>query len=102
MTGKQNESGNNIKPNKIIKAIKWNSYENDEEFTINWLGHSSLLIQMSYQNILIDPILANYASFFNFIGIKRFSEVPINSENIPNIDFYLYLMIITITLIIKL
>lgn len=35
MTGKQNESGNNIKPNKIIKAIKWDSYENDEEFTIN-------------------------------------------------------------------
>lgn len=65
------------------------SYENDEEFTINWLGHSSLLIQMSYQNILIDPILANYASPFNFIGIKRFSEVPINPENIPDIEILL-------------
>lgn len=89
MTGKQNESGNNIKPNKIIKAIKWDSYENDGEFTINWLGHSSLLIQMSYQNIPIDPILTNYAAPFNFIGIKRFSEVPINSENILDIDILL-------------
>lgn len=44
---------------------------------------------MSYQNILIDPILTNYASPFNFIGVKRFSEVPINPENIPDINILL-------------
>ncbi len=88
MTGRQNEGGNSIKPNKTIKAIKWNSYEIDREFTINWLGHSSYLFKC-YQNTLIVPVLTNYVSPFNFVGVKRFSEVPINPENIPDIDILL-------------
>lgn len=53
---------------------------------VTWLGHSSSLIQMSGTNILIDPVLSLYASPFPFMGVKRFSDIPIQAEELPAID----------------
>lgn len=51
-----------------------------------WFGHSSSMLQMQGLNILIDPVFSDYASFINGIGPKRFSDLPITSENLPEID----------------
>ena len=53
---------------------------------ITWLGHSTLLMQMHGMNILIDPVLNNYSSPVNFIGPSRFSDLPIDNDDLPNID----------------
>lgn len=56
------------------------------ELSITWLGHSTTLLQMHGLNILIDPVLNSYASLVSFVGPKRFSDLPIEIEELPNID----------------
>lgn len=59
------------------------------EFTVTWLGHSSLLIQMHGMNILIDPVFSKRPSPVSFVGPKRFTEPPISIEELPEIDIVL-------------
>lgn len=68
-----------VKPTIDDKIVK-------DQFTVTWLGHSSLLIQMSNINILIDPVFSEVASPLSFIGPKRFSKAPISIEELPLID----------------
>lgn len=44
------------------------------------------MVQMSGLNILIDPVFSEYASPVQGFGAKRFSKLPIDIENMPNID----------------
>jgi N-acyl-phosphatidylethanolamine-hydrolysing phospholipase D len=37
-----------------------------------WLGHSTVLIQDGYTNILTDPVFSERASPISFMGPKRF------------------------------
>ena len=59
------------------------------QFSFSWLGHSSLLISMENHLILVDPVLAERASPFSFIGPKRFHPPPITAEKLPAIDVLL-------------
>jgi len=67
-----------VKPTEIPRAT-------EGELKVTWLGHSSSLVQMGPVNILIDPMLYGYAGVAG-IGIRRFSEVPLPAENVPEID----------------
>ena len=58
--------------------------ENDLTFT--WIGHSSFLLQMGNRSILMDPILSMRSSPVGFAGPKRFSELPVTAEGLPDID----------------
>ena len=60
------------------------------EITYTWLGHSTLLIQIDGKNILVDPILSDISSPVSFVGNKRFSKVPIEADELPEIDIVLY------------
>jgi L-ascorbate metabolism protein UlaG (beta-lactamase superfamily) len=60
-----------------------------EQFSFSWLGHSSILISMDNQQILIDPILEERASPFSWIGPKRFHPSPVTAEELPDIDVVL-------------
>ncbi|MEG2018264.1 MAG: MBL fold metallo-hydrolase [Clostridium sp.] len=53
---------------------------------MTWLGHSTLLIQLHGLNILIDPLFSKRTFSVNFAGPKRFSELPITIEEVPEID----------------
>lgn len=90
MTGtyKKNK-GTEIIPKEEIPVKKITSIPKTDSFTITWLGHSSLFIQMSNKNILIDPVLTKYASPVGFTGSKRFSEIALLPENVPEIDYLL-------------
>ena len=58
--------------------------ESDLSFT--WIGHSSFLLQMGNRSILVDPILSMRSSPVGFAGPKRFSELPVTAEGLPDID----------------
>lgn len=62
-------------PDASIDELKW-----------VWFGHSSSLLQMQGLNILIDPVFSDYASPMKGFGPKRFSDIPIDIENLPEID----------------
>jgi len=51
-----------------------------------WLGHSGSLIRLDGKTLLLDPMLSNASSPFQFVGPKRFSKPPITAEELPRID----------------
>jgi len=56
--------------------------------TFRWLGHSSVLLEISGCRILIDPVFSKYASPIPlFVG--RFSRSPIAAEQLPEVDVVL-------------
>ena len=75
-------------PDHTLPAEKLENIERAEngQMKVAWLGHSSAFIQMGDKNILIDPVLTEYASPVSFFGAKRFSEIALSCENVPEID----------------
>lgn len=69
-----------IKPdlNKFLK--------NDGELKSIWLGHSTFLLNMNGNIILIDPVFSNYAAPVNLM-IKRFQDPILKLEELPEIDY---------------
>jgi len=59
---------------------------NSEEFTVTWIGHSTLLIQLDGLNILTDPIWSDRSSPVQFAGPKRHVEPGLDFEDLPEID----------------
>lgn len=93
-TEKKNKKESKVEDTIPLKKIPVIKSENirqgkKEELLVTWLGHSSILVQLGEKNILIDPVLTKYVSPVNFIGIKRFSDIPIEPENLPKIDVLL-------------
>lgn len=58
----------------------------EDEIQVTWFGHSTLLLQMHGMNILIDPIFSERSSPVSFAGTKRFSNPPIQVDELPHID----------------
>lgn len=59
------------------------------EMRVTWIGHATVLIQTNGLNILTDPIWADRASPFSFIGPKRVRQPGIALDNLPKIDLVL-------------
>lgn len=78
-------------PQEIIKSERPTIIDdlNEDDLTITWFGHSTILVQISGLNILIDPVFSERTSPVSFIGPKRFSEIPMTIEELPDIDIVL-------------
>lgn len=50
-----------------------------------WFGHSTLLVEIDGQRLLIDPIFSNYASPVPFT-IKRFQAPVVGLDELPAVD----------------
>lgn len=59
--------------------------ENGHEFTVTWIGHSSLLVQIGGKNILFDPIWSDRCSPYQSIGPKRKMPPGIRFADLPEI-----------------
>ncbi len=83
--------GSRLKPTDTIPVVKNEKIEEGEEgkLFVTWMGHSTSLVQLGTKNILIDPVFSKYASPVQFVGPKRFSEVPVEYEDMPTIDIML-------------
>ncbi|MDN5202005.1 MBL fold metallo-hydrolase [Fulvivirgaceae bacterium BMA10] len=83
------------KPSKLIVPEKIDSLEiinhNAGITKLTWFGHSTFLLQLDGKNILIDPMLGDYASPLPLSAAKRFTtELPILTEKLPFIDAVIY------------
>jgi N-acyl-phosphatidylethanolamine-hydrolysing phospholipase D len=63
--------------------------ENSDAYSITWIGHSTLLVQMEGLNILTDPIWSDRCSPLQFIGPKRHAPPGVAFEDLPPIDVVL-------------
>ncbi|MCQ9630235.1 MBL fold metallo-hydrolase [Actinobacillus suis] len=69
-----------------MTMLDQNSFGQAEQFAYYWLGHSSAILELSSQRILIDPVFGN-ANPLNFPLIApRFQEAPIQLKNLPKLD----------------
>jgi L-ascorbate metabolism protein UlaG (beta-lactamase superfamily) len=66
-----------------IPVLKNDTFILDNTDKIVWLGHASFYIQLNGIRILIDPVFGKLA-----VG-KRYSELPIATEKLTNIDYIL-------------
>ena len=84
------KSNSNTKPNKNIAVQKIDSitianYNSKARFI--WFGHSTFLLQIKGNNLLIDPMFGNVPAPNPLLGNNRFSnKLPIEIEKLPYID----------------
>ena len=69
-----------------IVAPSYKDNPSSEDFNITWFGHSTVLMQMHGMNILIDPVFSEKASPVSFAGPSRYSDIVMETEELPNID----------------
>jgi L-ascorbate metabolism protein UlaG (beta-lactamase superfamily) len=56
---------------------------------VTWLGHSTLLLEIDGQRVLIDPVWSERASPVSFAGPKRFYPSPLPLVELPSVDVVL-------------
>lgn len=60
----------------------------NDDFSFVWFGHSTFFLKMGGKNILLDPMFGEVPAPHPSLGGKRFQkELPINVEQLPEIDF---------------
>ncbi len=89
LVGYFNPSANTI-PEKAIKVEKIDSVgivNYTDKSRLIWFGHSTFLLQMDGNKILIDPMFGKVAAPHSMLGTNRFSkELPIEIDKLPTID----------------
>ncbi|MCF0106202.1 MAG: MBL fold metallo-hydrolase [Holdemanella sp.] len=85
---KTDETSKETKPANGLPIQKLSKLEeaDENEWQLTWFGHSSVLLQFGGKKIFIDPVLSSCSSPFNGIGPGRMADVPMNIEDIPDID----------------
>lgn len=69
-----------------VQPLRTEDLQNAPDLAIWRLGHSSVLMKVSGKFWLTDPVFAQRASPFGFIGPKRFHAAPIQREDLPEIE----------------
>ena len=88
MTGETQKTSDRVYPKDTIPVVKNTDIQRGEKgsLTVTWYGHSSTLVQLGNKNIFIDPVLSERSSPVGFAGPKRFSEIALDLEEVPDID----------------
>lgn len=56
---------------------------------VTWLGHATCLVQLSGLNVLTDPVFAERASPFSFMGPRRQATLPLDPADLPPVHLVL-------------
>ncbi len=71
-----------------IKPVNVTSFDLEDKDALRFtrLGHSSLMIQIDGKIILTDPVFSERTSPVQWAGPKRFHPVPLNANDLPEIE----------------
>ena len=84
-SGVQREPKRTI-PTQAFDQEAWKTVPS-QEIGLCWFGHSSLLLKVNGQTLLIDPVFGKRASMFSFLGPKRFDySHHTELEELPKLD----------------
>jgi L-ascorbate metabolism protein UlaG (beta-lactamase superfamily) len=89
-TTKDYRGGHKTEPDEpppIVKLTRESFAERPASgLRVTWLGHSSVLVEIDEKVILFDPVFAERASMFSFMGPKRFHPNPVSIDELPVLD----------------
>ncbi len=58
----------------------------DDALRVTWLGHSTLIVELDGQRLLIDPVWSERVSPVTWAGPKRFYPPPLPFAQLPKVD----------------
>ena len=89
-TTKDYRGGHKTEPDEAPPIVKLTArsfaHEPASGLRVTWLGHSSVLVEIDDKVILFDPVFAERASMFSFMGPTRFHPTPISIDELPVLD----------------
>jgi L-ascorbate metabolism protein UlaG (beta-lactamase superfamily) len=68
-----------------VMPLTANLLEQDKSDAVFRLGHSTILLRIDLDLILLDPVFSDRASPVQWMGPKRFHQPPISIEQLPKI-----------------
>ncbi len=77
-----------VRPDYILPEKRPSLLENPGtgDFSLTWLGHSTVLMQMHGMNILIDPVFSRRISPVTWAGPEKFAVRDFDFGSLPEID----------------
>lgn len=81
------QGGKAVWPERVENEPRPPIVENPDTPRITYIGHATILVQMTGKNILIDPVFSERCSPFKNLGPKRVRDPFIPMEKLPKIDF---------------
>lgn len=77
----------NTEPSAVIPVTPMLTEDllSTEQDSVWRLGHSSMLLKISNEFVLLDPMFSERASPFSMMGPKRFHQPPISIHQLPHI-----------------
>ena len=80
------------KPLPVVPVDSMTIVSKDDSLArFTWFGHSAFLLEIEGKNILLDPMLGDYAGPHPWLGPNRFSDgIPIEIKKLPQIDVVVY------------
>jgi len=76
-------------PGQPLPVVSLSGYAQQQaspELRFAWLGHAAVLIELAGKRLLIDPAFSERASFFPWMGPKRFQPPPLPAREFPALD----------------
>lgn len=76
-------------PKEPLHSIKRNKADYaglPQDMRLTWFGHSSILVELDGKRILTDPVWGPRTSPSPHFGPKRFHEMPLALEDLPELD----------------
>jgi N-acyl-phosphatidylethanolamine-hydrolysing phospholipase D len=64
-------------------------FRQNRPYTVTWIGHTTMLIQIEGKTILTDPVWSSRIGPLSWAGVPRVSEPGIALEKLPPIDIVL-------------
>jgi L-ascorbate metabolism protein UlaG (beta-lactamase superfamily) len=81
----------NPNPRKPTETIPFQSrrradFDHPPALRTTWLGHSTLIVEMEGQRVLIDPVWGQRVSPISFAGPERWYPPPLPLEELPDLN----------------
>lgn len=70
-----------------IKELSRKDFGKKETFSVRWLGHSTLLLEMEGMRFMTDPVFGNAAPVPGVL--RRYGKAPLPMKELPELDFVL-------------
>lgn len=89
LLGQYFKGNSNTEPSQKLPSKK-PDYKFEDQTSVTWFGHSTLLLHINGKNILVDPIFSQRASPVQYAGSKAYEGTEITKlKELPAIDLIL-------------